>query len=96
MEPIKDLEGIEEQTLSGAGEAVQILGVKSVWVAHRIVSYTLTRETQDLVECERILLDMKGEIDKAMKSVGDAIREESNLISREQMEAVGKDSDLHV
>lgn len=87
MQPITDLEGIEDPILCGAGEALHIIRVRGMWAAHHIVSYTdRTADVQDLVECERVLMEMKGEIDRALRSVGNKINEEDAEITRAQAE----------
>jgi hypothetical protein len=70
MNPLKDIEGIDAPVLTRAAEAIQIIAIKNTWAAHEMVSYVdETDDVQDLVEAERLLIEMRLEINSALASI---------------------------
>ena len=78
---LSDLVQMDDPVLARAGEALQIIMVKNHWAAHELLSYKETDDVQDLVEVERILTEMKREIDMALHTVAEEIRREDQKIS---------------
>jgi hypothetical protein len=83
MNPLKELEAMEEPILARACEAIQIISVKTTWAAHEVVSYGGTHDAQDLVEAERLLIEMRDEIAAALQSIQKEIHREDERISAE-------------
>ena len=84
---ISDLVQMDDPVLARAGEAICLIMVKNQWAAHELLSYKETEDIQDIVEVERILTEMKGEIDLALKACRDEIQREDEKISAKAVQA---------
>jgi len=81
MNPLDDLTGLSDPTLSRTGEALCILYVKTVWAAHEVLSYGQSGDIADLVAAERILEEMKTEIAHAQQKIQIEITREDEKIT---------------
>jgi len=91
MPRIEFLIDMEEPVLSRAAEAIDLLNVKCRWAAHELLSYSNTGDVADLLEVERILLDMMSEIAQAAKAIQKEINREDAKISAEAVEELNRD-----